>query len=159
MTTNQPAPGDGDLSGWSFVPRRLRPCVRCRAHRTNGLPCRKWAMHGQQVCDTHGGLSPQARLKAELRLVTAATQLYAEQAVRRLVAEQERKRAETRELLGLPPGKPLVTYRHARAYRAKRADMLMEQAARRSERDDRDKYADMPWLRADMDAEVAADGQ
>jgi hypothetical protein len=110
------------------------------------MPCRKWAMHGQQVCDTHGGRSPQARLAAEYRLIRAATQLYAEQYVGRVLSEQAARRAQMRAELGLPPDKPLVTYQHAREYRARMADLRVEQAARRAERDERTRYADMPWV-------------
>lgn len=40
----------------------------CTKHRTNGEPCRAPAMAGQQVCQAHGGSSPQARAAARLRI-------------------------------------------------------------------------------------------
>ncbi len=50
---------------------------KCAGRRSNGEPCGKWPMHGQRVCNTHGGSSPQAKAAAERRLQTA----QAEQAV------------------------------------------------------------------------------
>jgi hypothetical protein len=49
------------------VPRQIWN-VPCRAHRTNGEPCRAWAMRGQHTCWSHGGASPQARAWAGFRL-------------------------------------------------------------------------------------------
>jgi hypothetical protein len=40
----------------------------CTAHRTNGEPCRAWAIHGGRVCVVHGGKAPQVRLSAEQRI-------------------------------------------------------------------------------------------
>ena len=53
-------------------PRGRRPAVRCRAHRTDGNPCRAYAIHGGRVCWTHGGASPNAREEARHRLALAA---------------------------------------------------------------------------------------
>lgn len=41
----------------------------CRAKRTNGEPCKKPAIKGGTVCQTHGGSAPQVRKKAALRLL------------------------------------------------------------------------------------------
>lgn len=43
---------------------------KCSGKRSNGQPCSKWPMHGQRVCNTHGGSSPQAKKAAERRLAT-----------------------------------------------------------------------------------------
>ena len=43
---------------------RLRPEIA-------GKPCRKAPMHGQRVCDMHGGRNPKAKAAAEVRLVQA----------------------------------------------------------------------------------------
>ncbi len=49
------------------MPRQLWN-VPCGAHRTDGTPCRAWAMRGQYTCWAHGGATPQARAWAEARL-------------------------------------------------------------------------------------------
>lgn len=43
--------------------------VRCGARRSNGEPCRKWAIRGGTVCPTHGGSAPQVQRGAKLRLL------------------------------------------------------------------------------------------
>lgn len=40
---------------------------RCAAHRSNGEPCRAYAVRGATVCVTHGGASPQVRAAAARR--------------------------------------------------------------------------------------------
>lgn len=53
--------------------------VRCTAHRTNGQPCRAWAIRGGYVCRSHGGSVGHVRAKAawrwELVRVRRATEL------------------------------------------------------------------------------------
>lgn len=44
---------------------------RCRARRSNGQPCRAWAIRGGFVCRKHGGAAPQVRAKAEARVLAA----------------------------------------------------------------------------------------
>lgn len=41
---------------------------KCKAHRSNGEPCNKWAIQGGAVCNTHGGSAPQVKMKAEERI-------------------------------------------------------------------------------------------
>jgi HEAT repeat protein len=41
---------------------------KCRAKRSNGEPCKRWAIVGGSVCMTHGGSAPQVRKAAEERL-------------------------------------------------------------------------------------------
>lgn len=48
--------------------RDIRPGVRCTARRTNGEPCRAFAVHGATVCVAHGGRAPQVRQAAIDRL-------------------------------------------------------------------------------------------
>ena len=44
----------------------------CTAHRTNGDPCRAWAIRGATVCRVHGGSIPAVRAKAARTLAEAA---------------------------------------------------------------------------------------
>ena len=51
---------------------RIRPARPCGARRTNGEPCRNFAMLGGRVCHAHGGRAPQVRQAARRRLTEAA---------------------------------------------------------------------------------------
>lgn len=62
---------------------RVRQARRCRARRTNGQPCRAWAINGGYVCRAHGGATRAAKRAAEWRLVRASVW-------REYRAEQER---------------------------------------------------------------------
>lgn len=42
----------------------------CTAHTRAGKPCGRWALHGTNVCQFHGGSAPQVRRKAALRLLS-----------------------------------------------------------------------------------------
>jgi hypothetical protein len=42
----------------------------CTAKRSNGTPCRQYAIRGCNVCVTHGGAAPQVRRAAALRLAS-----------------------------------------------------------------------------------------
>ena len=37
---------------------------RCTAKRSNGQPCKRWAIKGAMVCTAHGAAAPQVRAKA-----------------------------------------------------------------------------------------------
>jgi hypothetical protein len=50
---------------------RVRPAVRCSANRTNGQPCRGYAIVGGNVCRAHGGAAPQVRDAANRRVLHA----------------------------------------------------------------------------------------
>jgi hypothetical protein len=50
---------------------RVRPAVRCSARRSNGHPCKNYAMLGGRVCHAHGGRAPQTRKAAQRRLADA----------------------------------------------------------------------------------------
>jgi hypothetical protein len=41
--------------------------TRCTARRTNGQPCKRWAVAGGRVCPSHGGGAPQVKAAAERR--------------------------------------------------------------------------------------------
>jgi hypothetical protein len=49
-----------------------RPAVKCSAKsRRTGEPCKKFAIHGGTVCDSHGGRAPQAKRNAAERVAEA----------------------------------------------------------------------------------------
>src|SRR6266545_3512872 len=45
--------------------------VPCSARRKNGQPCKKWAIRGGNVCEMHGGSTPQVKEAAERRIEEA----------------------------------------------------------------------------------------
>lgn len=45
---------------------------RCRAHRQDGKPCRRYAIRGGHVCRVHGGAAPQVMAKAREALALAS---------------------------------------------------------------------------------------
>lgn len=51
---------------------RRRQARRCRARRTNGEPCKAWAIVGGSVCRAHGGSAPQVRRRAAVRQFEAS---------------------------------------------------------------------------------------
>ena len=53
-------------------PSSVRWAVRCRGHRSNGSPCKRWAIRGGFVCPSHGGRAPQVRRAAHARLIEIA---------------------------------------------------------------------------------------
>jgi hypothetical protein len=52
---------------------RVRQARPCSASRTDGEPCQGYAMEGQAVCDTHGGLAQKARRRATAAELEAAS--------------------------------------------------------------------------------------
>ena len=44
------------------------PTRRCKAHRTDGEPCKLFAIRGGTVCRMHGGRAPQVKRKAAERM-------------------------------------------------------------------------------------------
>jgi hypothetical protein len=73
--THEPAWRLPDPRLWT-PPARLRLRVRCTAHRTDGAPCKAWAIRGGRVCAAHGGRAPQVRDAARRRLESAALTRY-----------------------------------------------------------------------------------
>jgi hypothetical protein len=57
-----------------------RQAQRCHAHASDGSgrQCRAYAMNGQKVCCKHGGMAPNARNAAAMRLLAAADPAAAE---------------------------------------------------------------------------------
>jgi len=51
---------------------RRRQARHCTAHRTNGEPCKGWAIQGGTVCAAHGGRASQVRAAASERLAADA---------------------------------------------------------------------------------------
>lgn len=51
-----------------IVPQGTVPAQRCSAKRSNGTPCKRWAIVGGNVCPTHGGSAPQVRAAAQRRI-------------------------------------------------------------------------------------------
>ena len=70
---------------------RVRPAVHCSARRSNGDPCKNYAMRGGRVCHAHGGKAPQTRKAAQRRL--------AEAQVLRALAEYDAERKAHQEAL------------------------------------------------------------
>ena len=46
-----------------------KQAIRCKARRASGKECMNWAMSGQLVCKNHGGNTPQAKAKAQERMM------------------------------------------------------------------------------------------
>jgi hypothetical protein len=64
----------GPVSGRSvgLVPQGHVPAQKCSARRSNGEPCKRWAIIGGTVCPTHGGSAPQTRAAAHARIAALA---------------------------------------------------------------------------------------
>jgi hypothetical protein len=83
------------------IPRRLRPAVACSAHRTDGGECRAFAVHGAEVCRSHGGLAPQVRAAARRRLLLATAESYLSGFIDAQKSARQRRVWEVRRLLGI----------------------------------------------------------
>jgi len=51
----------GTVPAYRVTVARVRQARQCSARRTNGEPCRAFAIVGGTVCRTHGGAAPQVR--------------------------------------------------------------------------------------------------
>lgn len=49
----------------------------CTARKSNGDPCKRWAVKGATVCPSHGGRAPQVKAAAERRLADERARLAA----------------------------------------------------------------------------------
>ena len=47
---------------------RTRQRQKCTARRTDGEPCKAWAIDGGTVCVAHGGAAPQVKARAAARV-------------------------------------------------------------------------------------------
>src|SRR3954471_24887260 len=85
---------------------RVRQARRCTARRTDGRPCRCYAIVGGKVCRVHGGAARQVRAAAERRVLQARTNVICEREAARheldLILWQQARREVAAQLLGLP---------------------------------------------------------
>lgn len=65
-------PKNSHSAAGGLVPAGTVPSQRCTAHRSNGEPCKRWAIVGGLVCPTHGGSAPQVRRAAFERIISQA---------------------------------------------------------------------------------------
>jgi hypothetical protein len=63
-----PVAGSGSWSPLQQHPH-VRLALPCLAKRTNGEPCRAYAITGGTVCRAHGGAAPQVRAAAHRRII------------------------------------------------------------------------------------------
>ena len=84
-----------------LVPRRYRPAIRCTAHKKDGSSCKKYAMHGQHICASHGGRARQNREAADRRLKMAAAEAYLTGQLSYWAVHDQQRAADVRKLLGL----------------------------------------------------------
>src|SRR5687767_10123973 len=85
---------------------RMRQARRCTARRSNGLPCRCYAIVGGKVCRVHGGGAPQVRAAADRRVLQARTNVICARENARheldLLLWQQARRELAAQLLGVP---------------------------------------------------------
>lgn len=80
----------------------IRWAVRCRAHRRDGSPCKRWSIRGGFCCPSHGGSAPQVRRAARWRLTEAAlARTFAAWSVSPVMQEH-------RELMALAADRPVI---------------------------------------------------
>ena len=88
---------------------RKRQARRCTARRTNGQPCKAWAIDGGFVCMAHGGSAPQVRQEARVRKFETTMKIAFDRAYRRWEHEirewQMQRVLAAAELFGIPPEK------------------------------------------------------
>jgi len=88
---------------------RVRQARRCSARRTNGEPCRAYAIVGGTVCRVHGGSAPQVRHAAYVAAFEARARRQFESDLRRLAKRRQdwmiRRIVITSLLLDIPPEK------------------------------------------------------
>jgi len=86
---------------------RVRQARRCHARRSDGRPCRAWAITGGYVCMAHGGAAPQVRHEAAVRRFEESARRAFDVAYARWLEEcrewQVQRLVTTYMLLGIPP--------------------------------------------------------
>ena len=86
---------------------RVRQARPCSARRTNGEPCRNFAMNHSTICHAHGGRAAQVRRRADQRALQAAVERSVEHDLarhrERLAAWQHVRIVAAAELLGMEP--------------------------------------------------------
>lgn len=65
-------PGPGGMAPRELIPASVLPPVKCKAHTSKGVQCKRWAIVGGFVCPFHGGGAPQVRRAANERLLALA---------------------------------------------------------------------------------------
>lgn len=85
---------------------RVRQAHRCHARRSDGEPCRGWAVLGADVCRAHGGAAGQVREAAQRRVTEDQARRAMNASIERHAREyrewQARRIATASELLGMP---------------------------------------------------------
>ena len=88
---------------------RKRQARRCRARRTDGEPCKAYAITGGFVCRAHGGAAPQVRYEARVRRFEATMNIAFDKAYRRWQREVQDWQAgrvlAAADLFGISPDK------------------------------------------------------
>lgn len=63
---------NGHPAANGLVPKGTVRSQMCSARKSNGQPCKRWAIVGGNVCPTHGGRAPQVMEAARRRLKALA---------------------------------------------------------------------------------------